>query len=276
MAVVWQDVFSVVVALAYAASAIGYAACFHSRYSRSGRIGSLALLCGLGTHTLLLGALAIAAGGIPFTSQVLPSLCAWLVVMVYLYVELTTGERLLGVLVMPIVAILHMLAVPYLVGMDSPPKVGFSGPWFQLHVLAFVLAYAALAISGVSAVLYVVLLSEIQSKHLGYFYERLPSLGALDGTNGQAATLGFVFLTVGAVASSVWAHVEHSGLSLWMDPAFVAIRVTWLIYAVQLFGRWALGWRGKRAAVLSIVGFVLVGFAFPVVGLLLTGRHPVG
>jgi ABC-type transport system involved in cytochrome c biogenesis permease subunit len=38
--------------------------------------------------------------------------------------------------------------------------------------------------------------------------------------------------------------------------------IIWFIYAALLHGRLTIGWRGKRAAILSIVGFIVVLFTF--------------
>ena len=271
-----QDVLVVLTAVVYAVSTIGYAANFQRPGKIRGRVGCWGLIAGFGVHSLLLGAMTVAAGKVPLASQSLPSLCAWLVVIVYLYLEFTTRDRSLGALVVPIVLLLHLLAVSNLVGMDETPQVAHTGRWFQLHVLTYILAYAAFAISCVSSIMFVMLLGEIQEKHLGFFYERLPSLEILNQINNRAATFGFIFLTGGVIASSVWSHQELYRLWVWSEPAFAPLLITWVIYAGHLAARWFAGWQGKRAAFLSIAGFTLVVFAFPVVGVLFSGKHPLG
>lgn len=271
-----QDLLVGLTAAVYAASAVGYAANFHRRGEVRARIGSWGLIFGWVVHSLLLVRMGLATGQVPLTSQALPSLCAWLVVIVYLYLELSTRDRSLGALVVPIVTLLHVLAAANLMGAGEVSRVAHTGGWFKLHVLAYILAYAAFAISCVSATMYVMLLEEIQQKHLGFFYDRLPPLDTLDQINNRAATFGFVFLTGGVVASSVWAYQEMYALQVWSEPAFALLLVTWGIYAGHLAARWLAGWRGKRAAFLSIAGFILVVFAFPVVGVLFSGKHPLG
>ncbi len=269
-----QDLLVALTAVVYGISAIGYAANFQRKGKARGQIGSWGLALGWAIHSVLLGILTVATGRVPLNNVVLPSLCAWLVVIVYFYLEVTTRDRSLGALVVPIVTLLHLLAAFNLAGMEEPPQVVHSGGWFKLHVLTYILAYAAFAISCVSSIMYVLLLGEIQKKHLGFFYERLPPLETLNQINNRAATFGFVFLTGGVIASSVWAYQELSQLWVWGNPAFAPLLITWVIYAGHLAARWIAGWRGKRAAFLSIVGFAVVIFAFPVVGVLFSGRHP--
>ena len=243
---------------AYVISACAYAANFIRMRAIGGSFGFWSLVVGWVLHSALLARMAIAAGQVPLTSQVLPSLCAWLVVIVFLYLEFGTCRGSLGALVVPIVAVLHMVAASNLIGAEGTPRVAHTGGWFKLHVFAYILAYAAFAISSVSATMYVMLLGEIQKKHLGFFYDRLPPLDTLDQTNNRAASFGFVFLTAGIVASSVWVHQQMYMLWIWNEPAFWVLLVTWVVYAGHLGARRIAGWQGKRAAFMSILGFVLV------------------
>jgi ABC-type uncharacterized transport system permease subunit len=269
-----QSVLAAVTAGLYAVSAVGYAANFQRRTALRAQAGTWALAVGFLAHSLLLGQAALHLDGVPLTNQVLPSLCAWLVVIVYAYLEWTAGDRALGALVMPIVTLLHLLALPGLLGPIAPLE--YTGGWFQLHVLAYIGAYASFAISCVSAIMYVMLLGEIQHKHLGYFYERLPPLGVLDQVNNKAATFGFGLLSAGVVASTVWAHEAMDRLWVWDDVRLIPLLLAWVIYGGHVAARFLSGWQGRRAALLSIAGFTVVILTFPVVGVFFSGVHPFG
>ncbi|MBT3602021.1 MAG: cytochrome c biogenesis protein CcsA [Candidatus Latescibacteria bacterium] len=271
-----HDLLLTLVAILYAIAAVAYAFNFYQANDLGRRVGTACLLGGWVAHSILVLILAIAAGTVPLTREILPSLCAWLVVVVYVYLEWTTQDRSLGALIVPIVLVLHLLTLGNMFGLSEPVSVSHSAGWFRAHVLAYVLAYAALAISCVSAIMYLMLLGEIQAKHLGFFYNRLPSLDVLNQLNDRAATFGFVFLTGGSFASSIWAYQELYRLWVWSDPAFLPILIAWVIYAGHLLARWFAGWQGKRSAFLSIAGFILVILAFPVIGVLFSGQHPLG
>ena len=261
-------------AVAYVVSSVAYAFNFYKKGEAQGRAGTWILVVGWLLHTACLSQIVVRTGGIPLTSQVLPSICAWLVVIVYLYLEFTAKDRAFGAFVVPIVAVLHLLAVCQLEPGEVLRQAPHSGGWFKLHVLTYILAYAGFAISCVSSVMYLMLLAEIDKKHLGFFYERLPSLGVLDKITNHATNLGFGWLTAGVVASTVWANQAHYPLGVWAHPAFVPLLVAWVIYAAHLGVRWFAGWQGRRAAYFSIVGFILVVSAFPVVGFFTSGQHP--
>lgn len=270
------DILLIATGGAYIASALGYALHFHGPKAYWRNLCNWGIWGAWCMHTVLLAVITISAGEVPLTSQVLPSLCAWLVTVVYIYLEVSTKDRSLGVLIMPIVVVLHVLTLTKLLGTGDIQITGYSGGWFELHVLAYGLAYTAFAISCVGGVMYLMLLGEIQAKHFGFFYSRLPSLEVLNQINNRAATFGFVFLTGGTIASSVWAFQHLSQFSIWREPVFLPVLIAWIIYAGNLVARWWGGWQGKRAAFLSIMGFVLVILAFPVVGVLFSGPHNLG
>ncbi len=269
-----QTLLIIIIPILYAASTIFYAANFRERRDRIGRTATILLAGGWVFHTGLLGARAASTGHVPLmnTPEVL-STCAWILVIVYAYLEFSTKDRALGALIAPIVAILQAVASTAFSQAEIPVHLLARSRWFEMHVILNILAYTAFSVSWVSSIMYVFLLGEIQTKHLGFFYKRLPPLQTLDQINGRSASFGFVFLTLGLAASSIWVHRARGQFWVWNEPAFAGALAVWLIYAGHLWARTAAGWRGKRAAFLSIVGFTLVLFTFPVVGILFAGRH---
>jgi len=140
-------------------------------------------------------------------------------------------------------------------------------------------AYASFALASVLGVTYVLLFQEIKAKHLGVFYTRLPSLGVLDVMNGRAVAVGWIFLTVGLVVGGVWAsqvqgssdpRVQHMSLA---DPKILFAVLSWTLYSFALYARRAIGWNGRRAALLSTAGFAMVLLNFIPVGYFLTRSH---
>ena len=270
-----MDIALIISGLSYFVSTVLYALHFQKASPTRSNASLGFLLGGFAAQSVLLGLLTIEAGTVPLTTQVLPALCAWLVVIVYVYLEVSTSQQALGALIVPIITLLHLLAIPDLYSAERVMPVEHSGGWFRLHVLAYILAYVAFAISCVSAVMYVMLLGEIQKKHLGYFYDRLPSMDSLNQVNNRAATFGFVLLTAGVVSSSIWAY-QLDRLRVWGEPTVAPLLLTWVIYAGHLWARYMSGWQGRRAAILSIAGFTVVVLAFPVIGVFFSGVHPLG
>src|SRR5262245_64709312 len=125
----------------------------------------------------------------------LVSTFVWLLALSYLYLELATDERAMGVFILPI--LVGLQTIPVLnPGVETADPV-LDSPWFWVHVSSLLFAYASFALAGVLGLTYVVQFKEIKKKHLGYFYTRLPSLQILDVMNSRAVAVGWLFLTLG-------------------------------------------------------------------------------
>jgi cytochrome c-type biogenesis protein CcsB len=79
-------------------------------------------------------------------------------------------------------------------------------------------------------------------------------------------------LTLAIITGALWAESAWGSYWRW-DPKEVWSLITWFIYALVLHARLTAGWRGRKAAMLSIVGFISVIFTFFGVNLLLKGLH---
>ncbi|MDZ7699343.1 MAG: cytochrome c biogenesis protein CcsA [Deltaproteobacteria bacterium] len=129
-----------------------------------------------------------------------------------------------------------------------------------------------LAIAFLAAVMYLIQENQIKRKRLGAIYSRLPSLATLDQINYYAILYGFPFLTIGMITGSVYAQYALGSYWRW-DPKEVWSLISWLFYAALLHERLAVGWQGRRAAVMSIVCFLVLIFTFIGVSLLMGGYH---
>jgi ABC-type transport system involved in cytochrome c biogenesis permease subunit len=201
----------------------------------------------------------------------------WLLALSYLYVELTTDERAMGVFVTILLVALY--TIPALDPTVSARPPVLQSPLFTLHVVSMLFAYASFALACVLGVTYVLLFKEIKAKHLGFFYARLPSLQALDAMNARVVTVGWIFLTLGIGIGGIWAtQVQTSpdpraqAMSI-ADPKILVALFCWGVYSFALFARRAIGWSGRRAAWLSAIAFVIVLLNFVPVGYFLTKSH---
>ena len=264
--------------LLYAAAAAAYVAHFAWRDSRVGRLATALLGGGVLAHTFLIGMQTVQAGHAPLvgTSAAI-SAFVWLLGLAYLYVELTSDERSMGVFVA--LLLVTLAVIPALNPAVNPRPPVLRSPLFTVHVLSMLFAYASFALACGLGVTYVLLFKEIKAKHLGFFYTRLPSLQSLDVMNGRAVTVGWVFLTLGVVVGGIWATQVQSSpdpraqaMSV-ADPKILIALVCWGVYSFAFFARRAIGWSGRRAAYLSAIGFVIVLLNFVPVGFFLTKSH---
>jgi ABC-type uncharacterized transport system permease subunit len=95
-----------------------------------------------------------------------------------------------------------------------------------------------------------------EALHLGRGY----NLELLDNMNYQCLKIGFPFITLGIVMGI---YLSGSLFKTFMavKPIEIMSLITWLIYAVLLHERMAKGLRGKRAAIFSVIGFLLILFS---------------
>jgi ABC-type transport system involved in cytochrome c biogenesis permease subunit len=67
----------------------------------------------------------------------------------------------------------------------------------------------------------------------------------------NSLSIGFAFTTIGVVIATIWAFVERG--TSWIGESSVTISfITWGIYMALVFLRVSAGWRGRKAALLSL------------------------
>ncbi len=236
------------------------------------RAGAWVMAGGLAAHTLALIQLVWSSGSLPaatFGQALL--LFAWALVAAFLLLIWRYPIKVLGAMVAPLAALMvsGFLILPQPHGPVSPLLRGF---WLTVHICLTLTGYAALALAGLGGVLYLIQERQIKGKQFGFFYRRLPSLSQLDTLNYWCLTIGFPLLTAGLISGSLYA--QHTLGHFWnWDPTEIITLIAWLIYAVLLHERLAVGWRGRRAALLAICGFLVLVVAFVGADLWLTGYH---
>lgn len=236
------------------------------------RGGAWLLGIGLGFHTLELISRTWAAGYLPvatFGQSLLVS--AWALVAAFLILYWLFPIKVLGALTAPLAAL--MVSGTLLLTSDH----GAVSPllqslWLTFHIILALLGNAALTLAFLGGIFYLVQERQLKSKNFGFFYRRLPSLEQLDALNYWCLTIGFPLLTAGIISGSLYA--QHTLGRFWSwDPKEILTLFAWLIYAVLLHERLTVGWRGRRAALLAICGFMVLVAAFVGANLWFSGYH---
>ena len=106
----------------------------------------------------------------------------------------------------------------------------------------------------------------------GSLSARLPSLPTLDRIAYRTAIVAFPVYTFAVMAGALWAEVAWGRYWGW-DPKETCAFVTWVIYAAYLHARSTAGWRGRRAAWISVVGFASIMFNLFFVNMVVSGLH---
>ncbi len=265
----------------YTAALAAYVWHFAARNAAVGRAATTVLVSAALSHTFIIGMQTVDYGHLPIggpTSAI--STFVWLLALAYLYTEMTSDERAMGVFILPLLVALQMIPA-FKPGVESWSAV-LEGPLFEAHVSSLLFAYASFALACVIGITYVLLFKEIKAKHLGIFYARLPSLQVLDRMNQRAIVIGWIFLTVGIVVGAIWAAQAQGGYGAAdprvqamhvQDPKIFVALVCWMVYSFELFAARRIGWGGRRAAYLSALGFAIVLLNFVPVSYFFTSSH---
>lgn len=144
--------------------------------------------------------------------------------------------------------------------------------WLWSHTILAFISYAAFTIAFCVAVMYLIQRYFLKKKKFGPLFQKLPSLDVLDDINYRSLTIGFPLLTIAIMTGAIWAEKAWGTYWSW-DPKETWSLITWFIFAALLHGRLTTGWRGKRAALLTILGFAIMLFTFIGVNLWLPSLH---
>jgi cytochrome c-type biogenesis protein CcsB len=101
---------------------------------------------------------------------------------------------------------------------------------------------------------------------------RLPEASVLDRMAYRTIAFAFPIWTFAVIAGAIWAEQAWGRYWGW-DPKEVWSFVTWVAFAAYLHARATVGWRGTRAAMLAIAGFLALAVNLVVVNLVISGLH---
>jgi ABC-type uncharacterized transport system permease subunit len=161
----------------------------------------------------------------------------------------------IGVFLLPIAFLLSLLPA-FGRGREELSAPAVQGGWIFLHVALLLAAYAALAVSLIASVLYLVEERRLKSKNKSSSGMRwLPPLETLDQIATKSLVLGFPCMTVGLMIGSFIAEARI-GASFFLDPKVLLSFAMWGAYVAMIFIRQSAGLRGRRAVYLS--SFVMV------------------
>ena len=225
------------------------------------RLSYVILISGFVFHTLFLFHQYYTLGVAPAISlKSSLSFYAWCIICVYILFQLRVGLMVLGSFVAPLAAMLMIVssAIP---GMESAVRPVLKSAWLMFHIGTIFIGDGMFAITFIAAIMYLIQERQIKKKTRGSFYKRLPSLETLDSINHYSLMYGFPFLTIGMISGAVYAQYALGSYWRW-DPKEVWSLITWLAYAVLLHERLTVGWRGRRAALMSIACFIILIFTF--------------
>ncbi len=262
--------------LLYAVATVGFFIYFYTLRPEALKGARWVFLSGFGTHTLSLLLRLKTLKAPPVTSfHEATSFLAWAVVGVYFFLSYR-GPKVytLGTFLAPLVLFLMIIsAISPATILPLPPAL--RSFWLPIHAILSLVSYAFFLVAAVAGLMYLVQERQVKKKTLGGIFRRLPPLESLDRLNELCLKYGFPLLTLGIITGALWAEEAWGSYWSW-DPKETWSLILWFIYAALLHERLIVGWRGRRAALMALLGFVVWIISFFMVNLFLSGLHTYG
>ncbi|TMK29936.1 MAG: c-type cytochrome biogenesis protein CcsB [Actinobacteria bacterium] len=282
---------------------IGYFYYLAFRRQLAWRSASLAAFLGLSAHALSVVARGFAAGRVPWGNMYeYSSLLALLVVAGYLFVvEGVFKVRLLGGFVLAFSVLTMAIAVMFLYVGPGPLVPALNSYWIKIHVVAAITGSSLFALGCIVTILYLAkdrrerrsaaVVAPIMGgsvdlddapphfeagadEPVGGVTRRgiLPPAAVLDRVAYRTIAFAFPIWTFAVIAGAIWAEQAWGRYWGW-DPKETWSFITWVIFAGYLHARATSGWRGRRAAVIALVGFASLLVTYYAVNLWIVGLH---
>lgn len=195
---------------------------------------------------------------------------------VFLAISTRRDVRWLGVFLIPLVLVTLGLAVTVLYTEAAQLVPALRSYWLVIHVSAAVISGGAFTFSGIVAALYLLADANHRGTRIGRamapIVRRLPEQDRLDEISSRTIAFTFPLWTFTIVAGAIWGQSAWGRYWGW-DPKETWSFIAWLVYAAYLHARATIGWRGRKAAWLAVVGLLVFWFNFFGVNLLFSGLH---
>lgn len=266
----WTDIPSHLSLALYALATVAALAGVLGRSLRVKKLSCLLCTAGFAAHTLWLAA-ALATGAFSAVSRgfyLLP--LSWFLVLAGLFMARRQHMDIALHFAAPWAFFLCACALGF---SSTPGTMTMAGPLFVLHLAAIFVGVGVMAVAAGAGALFLWQEGTIKKKMpLGGFRKDLPALGALDKVNAMATLIGFPCYSLGVLCGFLWARISWGSfvsgdLKEWVSLIILAV------YALLFHQRQALGWRGRKPAILALVIFAASLFSMFVVNTVFPTQH---
>ena len=216
-----------------------------------------ATITGLLFHFVSLAEMLVAAHhSLPVESHETQSFLAILLALAFLLVYARYKTLALGIFLLPLAVLLGLLPA-FRPDLGTSTLPGLHTGWLFLHIALLLAAYAALFVSLVASVLYLVQEARLKSKSLAPGIIKLPPLETLDLIALKSLLFGLPCMTAGLLIGSLLAQITY-GVTYFRDPKILLAFAMWLAYIGMIFIRRHSGLRGRRSVYLSSFVFLVI------------------
>ena len=240
---------------------------------RSNRTATIFFI--IGTVALLLGVLTrgLSASRVPWGNMYEFSITGALTFAIaYLVLGRKYDLRWLGLPISILILVILGTAITLLYRPSAPLVPALQSTWLVVHVAAAIISGGVFLLSNTVAATYLWLDRMERKGERSDFAKRFPSLEILDQLSYRLVAFVFPLWTFAIIAGAIWAEAAWGRYWGW-DPKETWSFITWILYAAYLHARVTAGWKGRKAAWLSLIAGSAYLFNYVYVNIWGTGRH---
>ena len=240
---------------------------------RSNRTATIFFI--IGTVALLLGVLTrgLSASRVPWGNMYEFSITGALTFAIaYLVLGRKYDLRWLGLPISILILVILGTAITLLYRPSAPLVPALQSTWLVVHVAAAIISGGVFLLSNTVAATYLWLDRMERKGDRSEFAKRFPSLEILDQLSYRLVAFVFPLWTFAIIAGAIWAEAAWGRYWGW-DPKETWSFITWILYAAYLHARVTAGWKGRKAAWLSLIAGSAYLFNYVYVNIWGTGRH---
>ncbi|ROO90315.1 cytochrome c-type biogenesis protein CcsB [Actinocorallia herbida] len=197
----------------------------------------------------------------------------------YLVLVFKAKAKFLGAFVMVAVVLGLGAATIWLYQEAGAVVPALESYWIAIHVTAAIIASGGFTVGFVASLLYLAAAryearkaaAEAGAPKPGLL-DRLPGADVLDGLAYKAIMFVFPIWTFAIIAGAIWADSAWGRYWGW-DPKETWSFIVFAIYAGYLHARATAGWKGSKAAVVSVIGYAALLFNLVGVNIFFEGLH---
>lgn len=242
----------------------------------------VALVVAVIVHAIAIGGRTVEAESVPISGMLdAISVFCFLAALIALGIASRGGIPQVVNLAAPMLAVIMLAAA--VTAPEREVAADLRTIWLAVHISLALGGDAAIAMAGLVSMVYLVQERRVKPKkrekgkssHHGHVpprLQKLPALEVLDAMSVRLIKWGFPLLTLGLITGSLYSKHAFGHYWTWDARNTVSLLV-WLLYAVMLHARFFVGWRGRRAAILTLVGVIAILLAFMGLGLAGVGVH---
>lgn len=228
---------------------------FHDKNTRH-----FVLLCGaiaLIAHLINMVQVIVTADGYNFGFFKIATLFSFAISGLVLASSLKRPVENLFLLIFPI-AVISILCSLFIPSDYILPQADYTAG-VALHIILAILATSIFTIGAVQAVFMAYENQQLKQKHGYRLIRHMPPLQTMEGLLFEIIWVGILLLS-GVIVTGILFTEDFLGQHL-SHKTFFSI-LSWVVFAILLFGRYQAGWRGQTAIRWTLAGFIFLILAY--------------